>query len=226
MSAPSHQTLIERLRDLPSFKEMDQADVVEIARGAVWREYGRGEAVFFEGDATSGLHVLAFGRLKVVKYSTEGREQVLRYLGPGETFNEIGVFANRPNPATAIALEPAGAWQLQHEAMMRMVLGRPELARRVIESMADRVIDLVNMVADLSLRSVAGRVAKLVLDEAAGDAVPRDRWHSQAELAARLGTVPDVLQRVLRSLESERLIEVSRQEIRILNRAALERLAL
>jgi CRP/FNR family transcriptional regulator len=150
---------------------------------------------------------------------------VLRFLGPGETFNEIGAFADRPNPATAVALEPVGVWLLQRAAVTRLLREQPDLAQRLIENLADRVIDLVNLVADLSLRPVTGRLARLLLDEASGDVLARPRWHTQAELAARLGTVPDVIQRALRGLESTGAIEVQRHEIRLRDRAALEKLA-
>ena len=217
-------SLIEQLRSLAFFKGLDETTLAELARHARWREHEAGEVVFLEGEASPGLYYLQFGWLKAVKSSPEGREQVLRFIGPGETFNEIGAFANRPNPATAIALEPAGVWLLPRDAVSRLLHERPDVAGRVIENMAGRVIDLVNLVADLSLRPVTGRLARLLLDEASGDVLYRPRWHTQAELAARLGTVPDVVQRALRGLESEGAIEVQRHEIRIRDRAALEKL--
>ncbi len=149
----------------------------------------------------------------------------MRFIGPGETFNEIGAFARHPNPATAIALEAVGVWLLRREVMIRLLRHQPDLAQQVIEDMAGRVIDLINLVADLSLRPVTGRLARLLLDEASGDVLHHPRWHTQAELAARLGIVPDVVQRALRGLESEGAIEVQRHEIRIRDRAALEKLA-
>ena len=54
----------------------------------------------------------------------------------------------------------------------------------------------------------------------------RRRWSTQAEMAARLGTVPDVLNRALRSLADEGLIQIQRQQIRILDREGLERKAM
>lgn len=226
---PDHRNpihLIEQLRALPLFMELDEQTLASLARGAVWRDYAAGEVVFLEGQASSGLHYLASGWLKVVKSSLEGREQVLRFLGPGETFNEIGAFANRPNPATAIALEAAGVWLLPREVVTRLLREQPDLAQHLIETMADHLIDLVSLVANLSLRSVASRLARLILDEASGDVLQRPRWHTQAELAARLGTVPDVVHRALRNLESEGAIDVHRHEIRIRDRAALEKLAM
>ncbi|MBX7212989.1 MAG: Crp/Fnr family transcriptional regulator [Thermoflexales bacterium] len=224
-SPPRRTDLIEHLARLPEFHDLGEAALIELAQGASWREYVPDEVVFLEGDPAAGLFLLSFGWLKVVKGSAEGREQVLRLLGPGETFNEIGAFTRRPTPATAIALEHAGAWQLRQNAVMDLARREPDLAQRMIESMADRIVDLVNLVADLSLRTVSGRLARLLIEDAVGDVVARRRWETQGELASRLGTVPDVVQRALRGLEAERLIATSRQEIRILNRAGLEKLA-
>lgn len=222
---PDFAFLMAQLRDNPFFKGLDESTLSDLAREAVWREHAAGEVVFLEGEASPGFYYLQFGWLKAVKSSPEGREQVLRFIGPGETFNEISAFAIRPNPATAIALEAAGVWLLRRAIMLRLLRRQPDLAQRIIENLTDRVIDLVNLVADLSLRPVTGRLARLLLDEASGDVLRRPRWHTQAELAARLGTVPDVIQRALRGLESEGAIEVQRHEIRIRDRAALEKLA-
>jgi CRP/FNR family transcriptional regulator len=222
---PESSSLVALLRDNPFFKGLDEQTLNDLARDAVWREHAAGEVIFLEGDASPGLYHLHSGWLKAVKTSPEGREQVLRFIGPGETFNEIGAFANQPNPATAIALEAAGVWLLRREAVVRVLRERPEVATRVIENMATRVIDLVNLVADLSLRPVTARLARLLLDGATGDVLHRPRWYTQAELAARLGTVPDVIQRAMRGLEAEGIITVERQLIRIRNRAALEKLA-
>jgi CRP/FNR family transcriptional regulator len=222
---PDRARLLIQLRALPFLTGLAETTLVALAQEAIWREYPAGATVFWEDDTVPGLYYLAYGWLKVVKTSPEGREQVLRFLGPGETFNEIGAFAHLPNPATALTLEPVGVWLLPRVALTRLFQTQPEVAQHIIENMARRVVDLVNLVADLSLRSVTGRLARLLLDEATGAVLARPRWHTQAELAARLGTVPDVAQRALRALENEGAIAVQRHEIRLLNRDQLEKLA-
>ncbi|MCB0016174.1 MAG: Crp/Fnr family transcriptional regulator [Anaerolineales bacterium] len=151
----------------------------------------------------------------------EPREQILRFLEPGETFNEIGVFADQANPATAIALEPAGIWLIRREALLDLLQERPDFGQHVLTKMADRMLYLVSLVTDLSLRPVTGRLARLVLENTTDDILHRPRWFTQAELAARLGTVPDVIQRSLRNLEKDGHIVVERHQIRILDREAL-----
>jgi CRP/FNR family transcriptional regulator len=222
---PDLNQLADQLRANPYFRGLDEHTLAELTRAARWREYAAGEVVFLEGEAAAGLYLLQRGWLKAVKTSPEGREQVLRFIGPDETFNEVGAFAGHPNPATAVALEPAGVWLLPRHSITHLLRERPDFAERVIGNMAERVLHLINLVADLSLRPVTGRLARLLLDSAEGDVLQRPRWYTQAELAARLGTVPDVVQRAMRGLEAEGVIVVERHLIRIRDRTALEKLA-
>jgi len=225
MSASSaSDALLLRLRRLSFFDGLDDTTLAELARAARRREYRAGEVIVLEGEAQPGLYFLDTGYVKVLKSAPSGREQTLRVLEPGDTFNEIGVFSRQPNPATAVALEPTAVWLIPRETLTRLLRERPDFALSVIERMAERMLFLVTLVSDLSLRSVTGRLARLLLETAAGDVVTRPRWFTQAELAARLGTVPDVVQRSLRGLEADGLIAVDRAYIRILDRPALEQL--
>lgn len=222
---PDTESLVRRLRTIPFFVGLDDQTIRELAQGAVWREYAAGEVVFLEGEPAKGLYHLQRGWLKITKTSLDGREQVLQLLEPGETFNAIGIFAKRPNPATAIALEPATVWILRREAVMALLEKHPQLAQHVIEKMAGRVLELVDLVEDLSLRTVTGRLARLLIEDARDGTLHRPRWYTQAEIAARLGTVPDVLQRALSGLAADGLIDVERSAIRIRDRAELETIA-
>lgn len=226
MLAPSaSDAFLLRLRRLTFFDGLDDATLGELARAARRREYRAGEVIVLEGEAQPGLYFLDTGYVKVLKSAPSGREQTLRVLEPGDTFNEIGVFSRLPNPATAVALEPTAVWLIPRETLTRLMRERPNFAQSVIERMAERMLFLVSLVSDLSLRPVTGRLARLLLDTATGDVVMRPRWFTQAELAARLGTVPDVVQRSLRGLEADGLIAVDRARIHILDRRALEELA-
>ena len=225
MPTPPFDTLIDQLQQIPFFADLPPAILQSLAHNASWHEYAAGEIVVLEGEATPHLYLLQYGWLKVVKFSQDGREQVLRFLEAGETFNEVGVFTNRPNPATAIALEPAGVWSIRKASVTRLLHEQPDFASLLVSTFADRLLYLVGLVSDLSLLPVTGRLAHLLLNEATDDVLYRPKWYTQAELAARLGTVPDVVQRALRQLAQDNLITVERRQIRILDRTRLATLA-
>lgn len=221
MQHPDLNSLVEKLQLAPVFDRLELDVLAVMADKAVWREYAAGAIVYLEGDIARGFYYLHSGWLKEVKTSLEGREQILQYLGPGEIFNYMGIFVDRPNTATAIALEPTGVWLLQRESFHSVLVTNPNLGLRVAEALADYVVHLVQLVSDLSLHTVEARLAQRLLEQAEAGVVHRQRWATQAEMAARLGTVPDVISRVLQKLMEEQLIRVERQRIWILNPTGL-----
>jgi CRP/FNR family transcriptional regulator len=200
---------------------LDPMSLAQLVQSATRRAYEPGGVIFLEGDTAPALYYVDTGWVKVVKMSHDGREQILYFLGPGEIFGGIGVFVNRPAPATAIALEAAEIWVLPRDAIRQVLTSMPEMALSVIEFLANRIAELTEMVAALSLHTVTQRLARVLLEQADGDVVYRHRWATQAEMAAHLGTVPEVLNRSLRSLVEEELIEFSRHQIRILDHEGL-----
>jgi CRP/FNR family transcriptional regulator len=214
-------TLLKRLRTFEFLRGLEEATLAKLAASGVWKVFDTNSVVFWEGDTEINLYYLQYGWLKVVKTAPDGRQQTLRFLAPGEIFNEIGVFAGRPNPATAIALEESGIWLIPRQALEAVLLAHPHTSLQIMENMADRFTSLVELTADLSLRSVEARLAKLLLEQVDGDVIERRRWTTQTELAAHLGTVPDVLSRVVREFTKAGLIEMDKQHIHILDRAGL-----
>ena len=215
------ELLLKRLETFEFLRGLARETLTALADSALWKIYAPGQAVFWEGDIETTLFYLHYGWLKVFKTTPDGREQILRFLGPGEIFNEIGVFAKRPNPATAIALEEAGIWLIPRRALEQILFAHPHTALQIMENMADRFISLTALTVDLSLRSVEARLAKFLLEQAKENVVARQGWTTFTELASHLGTSPDVLSRAVRELSGAGLIEVEKHEIRILARAAL-----
>lgn len=213
--------LLKRLKTFEFLRGLDDETLSVLAKSAMWKIFPPNAVVFWEGNVETNLFYLEYGSLKAMRTSPDGREQVLSFLSPGEVFNEIGVFARKPNPATAVALEESGVWLIPRKALEEIILAHPQMAIQIIEMMAERVINLVTLASDLSLKTVEARFIKLLLEQAEGDVIERRRWTNQTEMAARLGTVPDVLSRVIRELTKAGLIEMDKQQIRILDQVGL-----
>jgi CRP-like cAMP-binding protein len=220
--SPDDQTAVEVLSSVASFEGLDATALETLARAAIRKEFAADQVVFLGGEPCAGLYLVQSGWLKSVKTSPTGREQVMRIVGPGEVFNEMGVLVGEANFVTVIALEPATVWVIQRITLMHLMEEHPRLSRISMQNLAKRMQHLIRLVEDLSLRTVESRLARLLLDEAATDVWSGRQWATQAELAARLGTVPDVLNRALRSLAEEGLVQIERRRIRVLDRAGLE----
>lgn len=212
------------LRKIPWFNVLDQAGWNELLGATQLRSYQPGEVVFWEGDRPEAFYLVHQGWVKAVKLSAEGREQILDFMGPGQPLNVAPVFAEQDHPATLVAQEACELWAIPQSTLLDLLDRYPHMARLIIRTLAARLLHTISLIEDLSLRPVVSRLAKLLLMQLADDqqvVLPRQRWATQAEIAARLGTVPDVVNRALRSLAEEGLIRVNRHQIIILDRAGL-----
>jgi CRP-like cAMP-binding protein len=220
---PSPPKSIQTFSSIPYFAGLDEKVIVEIAKMTIEQHFAMGETVFQEGEPCKGLYIVQDGWLKGVIMSPAGREQTIRLLGPGEVFNEIGVLLpDGTNLVTVQALEPSTLWLIERAALLRMLDEHPSLCRIVTQNLAQRVVHLMKLVGDLSLHSVEARLVHMLLEQSQEGTVYRHKWATQAEMAAQLGTVIDVINRALHSLEAGGLIRFSRHRIEILDARGLE----
>jgi len=213
---------IEPLENIPLLSSLPEPVRREVFRHGQKRSYGPGEVISLEGEPPEAVHFVLRGRVKVYKLSPEGRAQVLAQLRPGDIFNLVPALDGGPNPATAEALDQVTMYVFPCQSFIQMVKRYPDLAWAILENLAQRLRHLTALVEDLSFRTVRGRLAKLLLEQASKGQVEREGWLTQEEMAARLGTVREVVSRSLRSLEEEGLIRIARHRIIILDREALE----
>lgn len=227
MQKPQHnQEAPEIFSTLPIFQDVDDTLKRSLDRVAILRSYKAGQIVCFEGDPCEGFYVVKAGWLKSVKIAANGREQIFRFIGPGETYNEVGLLTDGLNQTTLTALEPTEVWIVSSTEIHRLMGKYPILFRLFSKILAKHVHHLMNLVENLSLFPVESRLARIFLEHSTGDVLNRRKWSTQTEMAARLGTVPDVLNRALRGLAEEGLIQIERQRIHILDRRGLERKAM
>lgn len=231
-SAPSLHlpdgALRETLRRLPYFSELDSGVIAELSRRVRQRLYRPGDQILLEGEPSQGFYFVITGRVKVFKVSARGKEQVLRVLGPGRTFNDVPLFDGGPNPASVEAFEPTVVGIIPRAEVLSLIETSPRVAGAVIRVLASRLRALTVVVEDLAFRSVVARVAKLLLDCARGEATlveaPAEACArlTQQQIAAMTGSVREVVQRVLKILEREGAIKLGRAKVTILDISALE----
>ncbi len=214
------------LSKVPYFSELDTDAMQHVTAACIRQTYEAGEIVFIEGEPCIGLYVVESGWLRGVKISSMGREQVIRFVGPGDAFNEVGVLSGGVNVVMVEALEPASIIIVRREVLLNLIDRYPSLAKCIIENLANRVLYAMSLVTDLSLHSVESRLARFLLEQAEEkDFINRKSWATQAAIAARIGTVPVVINRAFRAFVEDELIELERDQIKILNQNQLKKIA-
>ena len=87
---------VELLRQIPLFARLRSVDLAHVAAMTVERHYDRGDIILLEGDRGGALHYVYSGLVKVFKTSVGGKEQVLRLIATGQTFNGVPALDGAP----------------------------------------------------------------------------------------------------------------------------------
>jgi CRP-like cAMP-binding protein len=220
-------TKLQLLKQNPYFASVPLSEIREVVPRLLERHYRAGDMIFRQGDRSEGLCVVLSGRVRTVTTSEEGREQVLKVFGPGRTFADIPAFDDEPQPANAVAVSDSTVALLPQTDLLDLLRRHPDVGIDVIRLFASRLRAYKLMIEDLSLRNVVSRVARLLRDRARGqttlveDSSSVSLRYTQHEVAAMVGSVREVVQRALKTLEHAGVIQMTRARIRILDVDAL-----
>ncbi len=217
---------IDVLGECEYFFGVPEEYLEQLAQGTYLSFYERGEIVFMDDEPATGLHIIQRGSVKLVKYSKQGRELIIRVMTEGTSFNEVPVFDQGVNPVTVITLEASQIWTIETAAIHQVMKTFPDVNNTIILNLAKHLRRLVGMIEELSFYQVTNRLARLIFqlyarDRSAGAGPPL----TQQEIAARLGTVREVVGRSLRELERTGAIQVNRAQIQILDEKVLQQWA-
>ncbi len=206
------------LRQIPMFASLEERELSHVARMAIERHYERGDIILLEGEGGGALCYVYRGLVKVFKTSSEGREQVLRLIAAGHTFNDVPALDGGPNPASAAAMESSIIYMIRRSELHQLIMSEPAVAAAAIQVLAQALRHLVDLVEDLSLRHVTARVAKLLLAQATSSgSMEREHHLTQQEMAAIVGTAREVVGRALKELEVAGAIEMHQGHVTIIN---------
>jgi CRP/FNR family transcriptional regulator, cyclic AMP receptor protein len=214
--------LKSHLRELP-------LDVVEeVLTGAVRMKIPAGSVTHREGEPAPHLELVISGVVRGFVTAPDGRTMTVRYCRPGALIGAVSLFATRfIMPAATQALVDAELLKLSPAVVRRAVACDARVAQAFLSELSERVVSYVDEIPGSSFATVRQRVARHLLDLAA----QRGPGHearaeivvpvSQQELADAVGTVREVVVRVLRELRRDGVVRTERDHIVILDPARL-----
>ncbi len=219
---------VEALRHTSLFSAVGENELQALAERAVVKQVRRGDTLFLEGQEAKGLYVVVEGAIRAYRESGEGREQVIHVERAGATIAEVPMFDNGTFPSTAAAEEDSIVLFIDKRDVRRLCLERPQIALAALGILAGRLRRAAALIEALSLREVDQRLARLLLSEArlrgrpAGSGIAFELVLTNQQIAARIGTVRELVSRGLARLQQYDLIVVDGRRITISDEAALQ----
>lgn len=214
---------IEILKRSLIFSSLKEEELTELARLASERSLKTDEFVFWEGDAPDHFYIVCQGRIKIVKYSSSGKEFIIAFFSSGEMFGEVAVFESKPYPASAQAVTESKVLAIRKEDFLSFLATRPQVALSIINVLGGRLRDAQNRLKDLAGERVEQRLAMilLMLSSKLGTTLPFTRQ----EIANMAGTTTETAIRITSQLKERGIIRPVRGKIIILDETKLKLLS-
>ena len=209
---------------VPIFRTLDDAALLEVAGFATPRRLARGEVLYRQGESVAQLFVMHTGRAKLSHLRADGQEQVVRTVGPGEVVGEHSFLTGDRPDHTVVALEPLEACVFDHRDLARLSAAHPGIAVQMLKRMSHLLTETEERRRAVSATEVTARLADYLMNlpnTATGRFVVVLPM-SKRDIASYLGTTPESLSRAFTRLHAVNAIAVDGRRISLLDLDLLE----
>ena len=186
------------------------------------KSYLKDNPIFMQDDLCDRAFILKEGKVKASKFSIEGKELIIKFFKPGDFFGEAPLFIEEGRyPASAYACEKSEVYCFTREDFRNLILQNPEIALAIIEVYSKKIMSLVELVEELSLKSTRTRLLRFLME-----CIPKNQRSinsvidvqlpiTQSDIASKIGTVREQVSRIFTKLNQEGMLEVHGKNVTI-----------
>lgn len=192
-----------------------------VARQAMAMSAPPGTRLFDAGHACQALPLILSGSVRVFKRADNGREISLYRVNPGEIciVTVSCLLGGDAYPATGVAESDIRALALPRPLFLALTESHPPFRQAVFHLFGERLAGLMQLVEEVAFRKLDQRLATLL----AGRAPVVQGSHQQ--LADELGSVREIVSRLLKQFEEHGWVRLGREKVEILDTEALRQCA-
>lgn len=215
------------LRLIELFEDLSDAELAHVAQACVIRTYARHAQIVSEQEHTTDIFFVLSGTVRFSSYTANGREVIFNEMSTGGVFGEFSAIDNLPRSSNVTALSDCVLARMSSEQFYRILSHNAMIATHLVELLVAKIRQMTERVFEVSALAVRERVRRELLRLAAtgtrfGNSVVIRPAPTHYDIAARIGSHREAVTREFTRLEIERLLEVRRRQIRIVD---IERLA-
>jgi CRP/FNR family transcriptional regulator/CRP/FNR family cyclic AMP-dependent transcriptional regulator len=205
---------VDWLKRVSIFSELDAQSLEGLRPLFKEQSFAKDEVIVGQETRGDSLYILSKGKVKVVLFGASGREVILSVFRPGDFFGEMSLLDNEPRSANVVAVEASRLFVLDRSAFARHLHSNPRLALNVLAEMSRRLRRADEVIGNLALLDVYGRVARYLREMASREGVETVRGieikhrPDQSEVAAMIGTTRETVSRAFSEFQRRGFIEI------------------
>ena len=216
-------------KDISIFSSLDSSELTEIIEKMNHKRVNKNDVVFLEGEKAKTLYFLNVGKIKIYKYTKDGKEQILHILSEGDFFGELNLLKESKYRFNAKAIEESKICTLSKENFKEILLYKPEIAIKILEIMGERLSDVESLAQNLATNDIDARIAFL-LKELSDKYGKNNEGNlvinlhlTREDMANYVGITRETISRKLKKFEEEGIIKiVGTKKIIIIDNEKLE----
>jgi CRP-like cAMP-binding protein len=201
-----------------------------ICTNKVSQRYQKGQRIFQEGGNALGLYCVNQGKIKLVKTSSDGKEQITRLVKAGDMLGFQSVVAETKYTTSAVALDDCVVCFIPRADFFRVWQSNPRFSTSLTQMMAKALGAAEAQMLNLAYKPVRERLAEALLLLAhtfgeEGEGKSFSMSVSREDLASLVGTAKETATRLLSEFKDSGIITTRGSQFTILNMNALSRIA-
>lgn len=219
------------INNVPILDMLSAEEKQEVMEASISKQYAKGEVLFSPGHPSANLWIVHRGSVKISRFSSSGKEQIVRILQPGDFTGELSLFSHTVLTDTAEALEATEICLIQGKVINDLMLRTPQIAIKFLEKYTERIESAEAKLEQLTLYDVEQRLARTLLDMLHNQQRGQTKDNvimlpvSKKDLAVMIGTTQESLSRKLALFQEQGWIKlVGQRQIIIADESGLEQL--
>jgi CRP-like cAMP-binding protein len=217
------------VRQFSSLKALRKEELLKMAECKTSYTIKKGEPIFEEGEITNGIFCVKDGVCKLSKLSSNGKDQIVKLVKPGDLLGQRSLISEEPANLSAIALQDMEVCFIPKSEIMQFFNQNNNFSMNVMKTICGDLKDADDQMISMAQKSVKERLAEtlLYIEETFGtddDGLLKLQL-TREELAGMIGTATESCIRLLSELNKSDLIELVGKKIRIKNKTKLQRLS-
>jgi len=193
------------------------------------KEFKKGDIIFDEGEHLNGIYCVRYGIAKVSKLSTNGKDQIIKFVSNGEVLGQRSIIANEPTNLRAIAVNDMSSCFIPKSIILENLRKNPNFSIEMLQNLAHELKEADDVIVNISQKSVKQRIAETLLHLEESFGVDNDGFMiiqlSREDISNIVGTATESCIRMLSELKKEKLIETSGKKIKINKTKTMQNLA-
>ncbi|WP_428910636.1 Crp/Fnr family transcriptional regulator [Niallia sp. Krafla_26] len=217
-------------KKVPIFSSLSNEEVLKISKMTKHIPFQKGQMLIGEGEKSDTLYIINKGKVKITKYTVDGKEQILYIMTAGEFFGELNLFIeDEVSNFSAFAIENTVICQLTKRDIDQIMRENPDISIKLLTALSKRLVHTENLAQNLATKDPEVRIIHMILEfcqkfgTTMNNGILVHLPINREEIASYVGVTRETISRKFSKFEDLGLITLSgNKQIIVQNQIALK----